>query len=62
MTPLAKDAKFGSGRLFYLARAEPVVITKCDRPVIVAITMEEYERLAGNANSSEKTDEAGDSG
>jgi prevent-host-death family protein len=31
------------------ARAEPVVIEKHGRPVVVVIAVEEYEKLTGNA-------------
>ena len=43
----AKDAKNGFGRLLDTARAEPVVIEKHGRPVIVVLAIEEYERLVG---------------
>lgn len=42
----AKDAKYGFGKLIDLARAEPVVIAKHGRPVVVVMSVEEYERLA----------------
>jgi prevent-host-death family protein len=46
LTLSAKDAKYGFGRLIDLARAEPVVVAKHGRPVIVVvIAVEEYERL-----------------
>ena len=41
----AKDAKYGFGRLIDLARAEPVVVEKHGRPVIVVMAVEEFERL-----------------
>lgn len=41
----AKDAKYGFGRLIDLARAEPVVVAKHGRPVVVVMAIEEYERL-----------------
>ncbi|WP_226382063.1 type II toxin-antitoxin system prevent-host-death family antitoxin [Falsiroseomonas ponticola] len=41
----AKEAKYGFGRLIDLARAEPVIITKHLRPVVVVVSVEEYERL-----------------
>lgn len=43
----AKDAKYGFGRLIDLARAEPVVVAKHGRPVVVVLAVEEYERLKG---------------
>jgi prevent-host-death family protein len=44
----AKDAKYGFGRLIDLARAEPVLIAKHGRPVVVVMSVEEYERLKNN--------------
>jgi len=41
----AKDAKNGFGRLIDIARAEPVTIEKHGRPVVVVLSVEEYERL-----------------
>ncbi|NDR55690.1 type II toxin-antitoxin system Phd/YefM family antitoxin [Aliiruegeria sabulilitoris] len=41
----AKEAKYGFGRLVDLARAEPVMVTKHGRPVVVVMAVEEYERL-----------------
>ncbi len=40
----AKDAKYGFGRLIDLARAEPVLVAKHGRPVVVVMAVEEYER------------------
>lgn len=42
----ARDAKNGFGRLIDLARAEPVSIDKYGRPVVVVLSVEEYERLS----------------
>lgn len=44
-TLTAKDAKYGFGRLIDLARAAPVTVAKYGRPVVVVLSMEEYERL-----------------
>lgn len=44
-TLTATDAKYGFGRLIDLARAEPVMIAKHGRPVVVVMSVEEYERL-----------------
>ena len=41
----AKDAKYGCGRLIDLARAEPVAVAKHGRPVVVVMSIEEFERL-----------------
>lgn len=46
----AKEAKYGFGRLIDLARAEPIVVEKHGRPVVVVLAIEEYERLRGSAN------------
>ncbi len=47
----AKDAKYGFGRLIDLARAEPVLVVKHGRPVVVVMSVEEYERLKSNEDS-----------
>jgi prevent-host-death family protein len=39
------DAKNNFGELIDLARAAPVTVTKYDRPVVVVMAAEEYERL-----------------
>jgi prevent-host-death family protein len=44
-TQSAKDAKYNFGRLIDLARAEPVVVEKHGRPVVVVLAIEEYQRL-----------------
>ena len=41
----AKEAKDGFGLLIDSARASPVVIEKHGRPVVVVLSVEEYERL-----------------
>jgi prevent-host-death family protein len=41
----AKEAKDSFGRLIDTARAAPVVIEKHQRPVVVVLSVEEYERL-----------------
>ena len=41
----AKEAKNGFGLLLDTARAEPVVIEKHGRPVVVVLSTEEYEKL-----------------
>ncbi len=43
-TLAAKDAKNGFGRLIDDARAEPVMIAKHGRPVVVVMLVDEYER------------------
>lgn len=41
----ARDAKHRFGLLIDTARAEPVVIEKHRRPVVVVVAVEEFERL-----------------
>lgn len=48
-TMSAKDAKNGFGLLIDTARAEPVLIEKHGRPVVVVLAIEEYERLQRHA-------------
>ena len=50
----ARDAKNGFGHLIDLARAEPVTIEKHGRPVVVVLSVEEFERLKGRAASGKK--------
>ena len=49
----AKEAKNGFGLLLDTARAEPVVIEKHGRAVVVALSVEEYERLKKCANEAQ---------
>jgi prevent-host-death family protein len=44
-TLTAKEAKYGFGRLIDLARAEPVIVAKHGRPVVVVMAVETFERL-----------------
>ncbi|GAB6053103.1 hypothetical protein JCM17960_19230 [Magnetospira thiophila] len=44
----AKEAKNGFGLLLDTARAEPVVIEKHGRPVVVVLSVEQYQRLTGD--------------
>lgn len=48
-TMSAKEAKNGFGLLLDTARAEPVTIEKHGRPVVVVVSVEEYERLSVRA-------------
>lgn len=41
----AKEAKNSFGRLIDLARAEPVLVEKHGRGVVVVMAVEEFERL-----------------
>lgn len=42
----AREAKNGFGRLIDTARAEPVLIEKHGRGVVVVVAVEEYERIS----------------
>lgn len=55
----AREAKNAFGRMIDLARAAPVRIEKHGRPVVVVMSVEEYERLntlADRANRPEHDD------
>ena len=41
----SSDAKNNFGELIDMARAAPVAITKYERPVVVVLAAEEFERL-----------------
>lgn len=45
-TMSAREAKNGFGLLIDTARAEPVLIEKHGRGVVVVVSMEEFERLS----------------
>ncbi|NAZ38314.1 type II toxin-antitoxin system Phd/YefM family antitoxin [Rubellimicrobium sp. CFH 75288] len=45
----AREAKHRFGQLIDEARAEPVVVEKHGRPVVVVLAVEEYRRLTGQA-------------
>ena len=55
----SKDAKYGFGRLIDLARAAPVTVAKYGRPVVVVLSVEEYERLKA-LDTAGPDSEAGD--
>lgn len=44
-TMSAKDAKNSFGMMIDIARAEPVVIEKHGRKVVIVLSVEEYQRL-----------------
>lgn len=50
----AKDAKNGFGLLLDTARAEPVTIEKHGRPVVVVLSVDEFQRLKSPWSESEK--------
>lgn len=50
----AREAKNGFGLMIDTARAEPVLIEKHGRGVVVVISVEEYERLSVQAGRPDK--------
>lgn len=50
----ARAAKNGFGHLIDLARAEPILIEKHGRPVVVVLAVEEFERLKGRTANGKK--------
>lgn len=53
-TMSAKDAKNAFGMLIDFARAKPVTIEKHGRPVVVVMSVEEYDRLNRQSGNSDK--------
>lgn len=53
----AAEAKNAFGHLLDLARHEPVLIEKHNRPVIVVMSIEEYDRLTGGTTPHSKADD-----
>ncbi|WP_444668406.1 type II toxin-antitoxin system Phd/YefM family antitoxin [Cereibacter changlensis] len=56
----AREAKHHFGQLIDEARAEPVVVEKHGRPVVVVLSVEEYQRLTGRTiepSSKKREDE-----
>ncbi|WP_287849717.1 type II toxin-antitoxin system Phd/YefM family antitoxin [Acidiphilium sp.] len=53
-TMSARDAKNGFGLLIDTARAEPVLIEKHGRGVVVVVSVEEYERLSVQSGRTDK--------
>ncbi|WP_428697247.1 type II toxin-antitoxin system Phd/YefM family antitoxin [Stappia sp.] len=51
----AKDAKYGFGKLIDIARVEPVAVAKHGRPVVVVLSVEEFERLKAIEAGTEKS-------
>lgn len=50
-TMSARQAKNAFGLVIDTARAEPVLIEKHGRGVVVVLAVEEYERLTGSTNA-----------
>ena len=53
-TLTSTEAKDGFGHLIDLARQSPVTITKHQRPVVVVLAVEEFERLSAAATHHTK--------
>jgi prevent-host-death family protein len=53
-TMSAREAKNGFGLMIDTARAEPVLIEKHGRGVVVVVSVEEYERLSVQAGRTDK--------
>ncbi len=58
-TMSAREAKNGFGLMIDTARAEPVLIEKHGRGVVMVISVEEYERLTVGQTTMGKTTERG---
>jgi prevent-host-death family protein len=54
----AREAKYNFGKLIDTARAEPVVIEKHGRPVVVVVAVEEFERLMGQPKPEHRPDKS----
>lgn len=52
-TMSAREAKNGFGLMIDTARAEPVLIEKHGRGVVVVVSVEEYARLNGTADPAQ---------
>jgi prevent-host-death family protein len=51
----AKEAKYNFGRMIDLARAEPVIIERHGRPVVVVLSVEEWEKLHRRRSKQERS-------
>ena len=55
-TMSAREAKNGFGLMIDTARAEPVLIEKHGRGVVVVVSVEEYERLSVRSGRADKVE------
>jgi len=55
-TMSAREAKNGFGLMIDTARAEPALIEKHGRGVVVVVSVEEYERLSTQSGRADKGD------
>lgn len=53
-TMSAREAKNGFGLMIDTARAEPVLIEKHGRGVVVVVSIEEFERLSSQSGHANK--------
>jgi len=60
-TMSAREAKNAFGLMIDTARAEPVLIEKHGRGVVMVIAVEEYERLRGEASAAPTQSDRADS-
>ncbi len=58
-TMSAREAKNGFGLMIDTARAEPVLIEKHGRGVVVVVSVEEYERLSVQPGRTDNADQGG---
>jgi prevent-host-death family protein len=61
-TMSAKDAKNSFGMLLDFARAAPVQVAKHGRPVVVVISVEEFQRLNGPMKKGKGAEPASQAG
>lgn len=57
-TMSAREAKNAFGLMIDNARAEPVLIEKHGRGVVVVVSVEEYDRLSLRASSTRKREQS----
>ncbi len=57
-TMSAREAKNAFGLMIDSARAEPVLIEKHGRGVVVVVSVEEYDRLSLRASSTRKREQS----
>jgi prevent-host-death family protein len=53
----ARDAKNGFGNLIDTARQQPVLIEKHGRPVVVVLSVEEYERINDESHRDSRSEQ-----
>ena len=58
---IAAEAKNRFGELVDAARLEPVAVTKYDRPFVVVLGVDEYEKLKQQNDQKHKPDQGAES-